>query len=319
MHKKQSVAIVGTRFSSYDIEHQVLDPLDVEIRLGGGNDTADLLRIAADATVVMAGAAPKFDADVIHGLRGKGIVRYGVGTDSIDLSAASQAGILVANVPDYGGEAVAIHTIAMILTSIRRLEAAGRAVWSGTWSFAGLRPLHEPRALAAGVIGYGRIGRLVARHLLDLGFMVMAADPVAAGDANVPLVKLEELLARADVITLHAPAREGAEPLLGEHQFGMMRAGATVVNTSRGSLIDTAALLRALESGRVGHASLDVYPSEPPALENLSAFRNSLTLTPHMAWYTEESERDLRTQTASAARDILRGDIPPSVVAGRWR
>ncbi|NIR41140.1 MAG: C-terminal binding protein, partial [Actinobacteria bacterium] len=145
---------------------------------GDGAGPEEILAVAADADVILAGSRPRFDADVIAGLGCTAIVRAGIGVDSVDLDAARAAGCWVVNVPDYGTEAVASHALALALTGMRRIVQADRSLRSGSWGFAGLRPLHLPAASVAGVVGFGRIGRRAAELLSAAGFgRVLAHDP----------------------------------------------------------------------------------------------------------------------------------------------
>jgi D-3-phosphoglycerate dehydrogenase len=213
-------------------------------------------------------------------------------------------------VPDYGTDAVAFHAITLVLTAMRRIGMADTMTKAGKWDIDALRPLHLPSALSAGVIGFGRIGRKTADHLKALGFgRVLAHDAHAPVDAaGIESASLQELLSNCDVVTLHAPAREDGAPLLGELEMTLMRPGSILVNTARGSLIDTEALAAALATGRPALAALDVFESEPPGLEGFSGVLDRVIMTPHMAWYTEESERDLRTKAAMEARRLLDGE-----------
>jgi D-3-phosphoglycerate dehydrogenase len=300
-----TVAIIGTRYSDFGVEHETLGDLGVEIVSGAGRTPEEILGLAADADVILAGAAPRFDATTIAGLRCKGIVRYGVGVDSIDLAAAAAAGIWVANTPDYGTEAVAVHTLALVLAGIRRLPMAERRLRRGDWGFAELRPLRLPGSMTAGVVGFGRIGRRVGQLLTAVGFgRVLVNDPILDDERQqAGVVPLERLLATADVVTLHVPG--DIDPLIGSAELALMRPGSVLVNTARGSLIDTGALIDALAKGRPAIAALDVYPEEPPPTDRFSS--EQLILTPHMAWYTEETELEMRRQAAAEARRLLQG------------
>lgn len=308
------VAIVGTRFQNFDVEREILEPLGVELRSGQGSTPDELLEIVEDADIVLAGANPKFDAAIIKRLRGRGIVRLGVGVDSVDIKAARQAGKWVAYVPDYGSESVALHAVALVMASLRRLPQVDAAVKSGSWGFSQFRPLHLPNSLCAGIYGYGKIGRLVAGHLTALGFDVAAAD-IDPRDPTVPILEPRELLQRSDVLSLHVPGHEAERPLIGEHELSLLPDGCIVVNTSRGSLIDTASLITALQNGKVGYAALDVFESEPPDIARFAEVLDRVAFTPHMSWYTQQSELDLRAKAARAALCILQGVAPDNFVS----
>jgi D-3-phosphoglycerate dehydrogenase / 2-oxoglutarate reductase len=306
----RTVAVLGTRYADLAIEEEVLGPLGVRLVLGNGGSAEEVLAVAAEAEVVLAGSRPRFDAAVLAGLRCRGIVRYGIGVDTVDLAAAREQGIAVGRVADYGTEAVAVHAVAAALALFRRLPDADRSVRAGGWGVADLRPLHLPSASTAGVVGYGRIGRQAAGYLRALGFTVLAHDEyvdVPPGDGVAP-VPLEELLERSDVVTLHAPGDPSGRPLLGTAELGLMRPGSVLVNTARGSLVDLAALLGGLAAGRPGWAALDVYPDEPVDAAVFEPVADRVLLTPHMAWYTEESEADMRRKAAAEAARLLRGE-----------
>lgn len=312
---RRVVAIVGTRFENFGIEEQILGPLDVEIRSGAGRTAEDLLAIAGEADVVLAGGAPRFGAEVIGGLKARGIVRYGIGVDTIDLGAARKARIWVARVPDYGTQSVAFHSVTMALAALRRLVTADGLVKAGHWDFSTFRPLRLPSSLTAGVLGFGRIGREAAKYLAAFGFRILSHDADAdAADASAEFVGFEELLRRSDVLLLHLPGREDGVPLIGRRELALLPEGAVVVNTARGSVLDTDALIEALASGHIAHAGLDVFPKEPLDAAIFAPVADRVTLTPHMAWYTQESEREMRVKTATAAACILRGEAPPHAV-----
>lgn len=309
------VAVLGTRYPDLSVEESVLGPLGAEIVAGDGASSDAIVEQAGDADVILAGSGPRFDADTLDRLRAKAIVRYGVGTESIDLAAASRRGMWVAYVPDYGTEAVSFHALSLALAAARKLIAADARVRSGKWGFADLRPLHLPSALTASVVGLGRIGARMATLLQAVGYEVVAHDPyVATPPDGVTLVPLAEALA-CDVVSLHAPGRSDGTPLLGAPELGAMKDGAILVNTSRGSLVDQRALVEALKTGRPGMAALDVFDSEPPAADLFAEVADRVVLSPHMAWYSEESERDLRNKAANEAARVLRGDPPENPVA----
>ncbi len=306
-------AILGTRYTDLSIEEEVLGPLDVEFRVSDGGDADEIIRVCDGADIVLAGSRPRFDAHVLEHLEVIGIVRYGIGVDSIDLDAARDNGLWVARVSDYGTEAVAFHAVTMAMAAFRRLTQADRHVRDGSWGFTQLRPLHLPSASTAGVVGYGRIGRMAARQLRALGFDVLAHDPyVDEPEEGVTLeADLGRLLERSDVVSLHLP---GGDALIGAAELDRMKEGSVIVNTARGSLIDQSALIAALRAGHPAVACLDVYESEPVDVSTFSDVLDHVVFTPHMAWYSEESERDMRHKTALEAARLLRGEPPVDVV-----
>lgn len=310
------VAILGTRYADYRIEEEAFSDLGVTLSVADGADRDEILSAADGADLVLAGSRPRFDADTVAGLaqqRCRAIVRYGVGVDAIDLDAASHHGLWVVRVSDYGTEPVAYHAVTLAVAATRKLFDAHQRVLEGGWGFAPLRPLHVPSAMSVGIVGFGRIGRRAAASFRALGFTVLAHDAhvdVAELDGEVRAADLDELLSTADVVSLHLPGLAGDRPLLDRERLGLLKPGAVLVNTSRGSLVDQPALLDGLAAGRPGMAALDVYAQEPPDAPEWQRVADRVLLTPHMAWYTEESERDMREQAVAEAVRLLRGERP---------
>ena len=312
MGEAPTVAILGTRYIDFTVEEDILGPHGVVLTSGDGASGDAIVEQASAAGVVLAGSGPRFDAPTLSRLHCRGIVRYGVGVDTIDLEAAARAGMWVAYVPDYGTGAVALHTVTLVLTCLRRVLQADAVVKGGGWGFSELRPLRTPEALTVGIVGFGRIGRRVADFLSPFGFELIATDAfvdVESTARGVRSVDFDELLGDSDVVTLHAPGRTDGAPLIGKDEIKLFKPGSVLVNTARGSLIDSSALIAGLEEGAPGFAALDVYEQEPP-IERFDAVADRVVLTPHMAWYTQESELDLRTKAAHEALRILQGDAP---------
>lgn len=308
----RTVAIVGTRYPDFSIEESVLDPLGVTIVSGDGGSAQELIDLVDGADVVLVGSRPSFTADVINQIRCPAIVRSGIGVDNIDLDAAMATGKWVVYIPDYGTEAVAQHTLAMTLAATRRIVEGHHSTVSGDWGFVGLRPLRLPSSMTVGVVGYGRIGRRVAELLGAVGFgRVQVSDPYASGDlTGVQMVGFDELLASSDVVCLHAPGPADGTPIVGLDEIRRMKADSVLVNSARGSLIDPVALAAGLAAGAPRLAALDVFTPEPPDLSVFVDVINQMILTPHMAWYTEESQADLRHKSAEEAKRLLLGERP---------
>lgn len=310
------MAIIGTRFGDFEIEREMLG--DVELSSGPGRNSIEILEVATGADVILAGASALFDAATLQALGCRAIVRLGVGVDGVDLATARSLGMWVANVPDYGTDAVALHTVTLILACLRRLTQADRELRNGSWGLASLRPLRLPSSLTVGVVGLGRIGRKVAMMLKGVGFerflvVEPAIEPTdlveVLGEVDARLVELPELLAGANIVTLHAPP-ESRGYLLGAERLQMMREGSILVNTARGALVDTEALMAGLIQNRPAMAALDVFEREPPDVTVFQSVVDRVILTPHMSWYTEESELALRRQAAAEARRILDSQPP---------
>ncbi len=289
------VAVVGTRYREYEIEERALVPLGARLRVCTDPEQA------LDATLVLAGSTPRYSADVLERMpRCRAIVRYGVGLDRIDLEAAARLGIAVHNVPDFCTEEVSGHAVAMILAFSRRLLDGARALAAGGWGLERLRPVKAAEDEVVAVIGAGRIGGRTAEKLRALGYRVVVHDALLA-----PHPSLEEALHGADYVTLHVPLTSATYHLLDRRRLSLLAPGAVVVNTSRGGLVDEAALVAALDSGRLRGAALDVFETEPLPSGSPLASRPDVLLTPHVAWYSERAERTVREKAVARAVEVL--------------
>jgi D-3-phosphoglycerate dehydrogenase len=246
---------------------------------------------------------------------GATVIRYGVGYDNIDLAAAKAAGLRVGYVPDYCADEVAEHTAAAILTLLRKLPQLDASVRSGEWAAVKVaRPLKPFAQTVIGFFGMGQIGRAVKARLAGFGFRFLVADPglsaEQAREAGVELVSSDDLLARADLISLHAPATPATVGYFNAERLGRMQRHAMLVNSARGQLIVEADLAAALAAGTIAGAALDVFHAEPlPADSPLRTAPNCL-LTPHAAWYSEAAIGRLQGLVADDLARGLRGEPP---------
>ena len=227
-----------------------------------------------------------------------------VGFDHIDVEAAEARGIAVVSVPDYCTQEVADHTVAMLYALVRGIVELDRQVARGSWEARGAGALRTISGLRVGIVGLGRIGGAVATRLLALGAEVWAHDVLPVVREGVRFVELDELLGECDAVTLHVPLTRETRGLIGRRQLESMRAGALLVNTSRGSVVDVGAVLQALRAGQLGGAALDVLPEEPPPAPPLAP---NLIVTPHAAYYSEKSERLAYELCIARVRDVLAG------------
>jgi D-3-phosphoglycerate dehydrogenase / 2-oxoglutarate reductase len=250
------------------------------------------------------------------------IVRYGIGVDTIDLAAATECGIVVANAPTYCVTEVADHAAGLLLSFARRIPWLDRQVRAGNWSSVqqelwGVRRLST---LTLGIIGMGKIGRQVARRMAPFGFRILGHDPYLRDDQIQALgaapATLDDLLRGSDIVSLHVPLMPQTRHLIDAAKLGLMKPSAAIVNTSRGAVIDEAALIRALQDNRLFGVALDVLDQEPPALDNplLHMDPVRVILTPHFAAASEEVHPDLHREVSAAAAAVLDGRWPPSVL-----
>lgn len=258
-------------------------------------EVAELL--TPDIIGMIAGVEP-LTLKVIEGASGlKVISRCGTGLDSVDLEAAAARGVKVCNTPDAPAKAVAELTVGLIFSLMRMIPLQDRAIRNGEWERPMGRLLSEQ---TLGLVGFGRIGKLVASHLKTLGCEIIFFDPYAKDDGLAQSVSFEELLKRADIVSLHMPATDETRDMVDADFLSKIKPGSYLVNTARGELVDEAALASALETGHLAGAALDVYKDEPykGALANFS----NVILTAHTGSYAKETRAQ---QEAEAARNLL--------------
>ncbi|MDA0159244.1 C-terminal binding protein [Solirubrobacter ginsenosidimutans] len=301
------------------IDHRFEDLTLERGTLGAGVEVRDArglgLDACADADGILVGARLRLDAAALAALpRCRAIVRYGVGVDNVDVEAAAAAGIWVAFVPDYCIEEVADHALAMLLALNRRLVALDATVREGSWGVPAGLPVHRLSECTLGVVGFGRIGEALGRRGAALGMTVLAADPVRPAAeivaAGAEPVALDELVARADYVSLHAPPARDGGAVLSAERIATMKPGACVVNVARGGLVDEPALIAALASGALGGAALDVAAAEPLTPPNPLLEAPNVLVSPHAAWYSIEAVRELRTKAAAEVGRVLAGGEP---------
>lgn len=245
----------------------------------------------------------------------KVVSRYGVGVDSVDLRAATDLGIIVANVPDYCIDEVADQAIALILALIRKTAFFDQKVKSGQWDFRQGIPIHRTRGKTLGLIGCGKIGLEVARKISSFGVKVIAFDPyLEKAPEGIELKDFDSVLKESDFISIHCPLNDSTRHLIGEREFGKMEKKPIIINTSRGPIIDEKALIQALKQGLVSGAGLDVLEKEPPDSQNPLLKMENVILSPHIGFYSEESISELKRRTAKNVSDVLTGKWPRSVV-----
>jgi phosphoglycerate dehydrogenase-like enzyme len=252
----------------------------------------------------------------------KVIATCSVGFDHIDTEVAARRGIWVCNVPDYCIEEMADSTLALLLALLRGVVALDRDVRAGGWDDHAAGPLMRLAGTRLGIVGFGRIGRAVAARALALGMEVWATDPLVEASemrsAGVRPATLDELLRSSSVVTLHLPLTAQTRGVIGDRELALMPEGAFLVNTARAGLVDAAALMSALDSGLLGGAALDVLASEPPNKERPAPRHPRLIITPHAAWYSPHSEREVYRRAALAVRAVLEGETPEgAVVSGQ--
>jgi D-3-phosphoglycerate dehydrogenase len=326
---KPRIAIVNSPHPNWDYEKEELGQF-AEIKVVRCGSYFELLSLCKDVDILMVGDIKHIPLtrEALKKLpKLKLISVYGVGIDAIDLKAASELGILVANAPEYGVEDVADHTLALMLSLLKRIPMLDSELRKRGWSsirtnikylkekFGAFRELSS---LVVGLIGFGRIGRAVARRLQPFDCKIIAYDPYVPDyifqQYQVRESNFENLLSSSDIISIHVTLSKETYHLLDEKAFQLMKDGAMLVNTSRGEVVDERALIKALKSGKLSGAALDVFEKEPlPKNHPLTKMPNVI-LTPHIAWYSEEAMMKQKRETVLNVKEFLLGRKPPYLV-----
>jgi D-3-phosphoglycerate dehydrogenase / 2-oxoglutarate reductase len=273
----------------------------------------------ADADVLLAGIVP-FPASALGRLRRvRLIMRCGAGVDSVDVAEATRRGIAVANVPDYCVEEVADHTLLLLLAASRHLEAFRAQVGARPWIELEYPPVRRLHGRRLGLVGFGRIGARVAVRAAGFGLEVVVhdpfADPLRVAEAGARPVALDELLATTHLVSLHCPLTPETRHLLSGAAFARMQPGSVLVNTSRGGLVDLDALEAAMRAGVVAAAGLDVLDGEPtPPLDHPLLQRPEVIVTPHVAFYSVDSQAELGRRVVEDVERFAAGLPPRSLV-----
>ena len=275
----------------------------------GERTQADMLELVGRAAAAIVSTDPFDSAVLASAPELRVIARVGVGVDSIDLDAATAHGVAVTVTPGANESTVADHTVALMLAVIRRVCEHDASVRSGGWDRTGR---HTPWLLSGarvGLIGYGRIGQLVARRLIGFDVRLLATELATIDDPAVEQVELDELLSSCDVISLHVPLTPATRGVIGERELALVRPGAVLINTARGGIVDDRALTAALRDGQLRGAGLDVFALEPPGSSELLTMPN-VVLSPHNAGLSVRSVDDMLRRATASVVDVLSGRAP---------
>ena len=306
------IAITDSPFPSLEPAKQALKRLDPEYRMAKSAAADDILAVARDADAVLVTYA-RLPGELLRQLtRCRAIGRFGLGVDNIDLVAAKELGMAVNYVPDYCLREVSDHAMALLLALARKVTLSNALVQSGRWEVPPLVPLRRLEGQVLGLIGFGHIPRALTPKAKAFGLSVIAHDPyvppAVLAAAGVDGVGFDELLARSDFISVHAPLSPATRGLIDAAAFAKMKDGAFLINTARGPLVDESALVAALDAKKLGGAALDVMSVEPPAADSPLFHRDNVVLTPHTAFYSVEALEELQTKCARDVARVLSGD-----------
>ena len=318
MSETRLVVITSNIFPGLDVEQEVLSPLNVELVKHPCRNEDQLIAAGKDAVALIIGNVPITSRVLSHLPRCLAIVKPAVGVDNIDLDAATAAGICVANVPDYGTDEVATHAMALLLNALRYVDAVAADVRAGRWQPKPPYPIQRSSGRTLGIVGFGRIGRSVARKAAGFGWRLLAWDPYLDDEEmrsrGVEPADFETLLAQSDFVTLHLPLTEETEGLIDAGVLAKMKPTAFLVNTARGPIVDSAALHQAVESGQIAGAALDVVDAEPPQPDHPLYRTDRILVTAHVAWYSEQAFDDVRVKAVQEVAHVLQGELPRNLL-----
>jgi D-3-phosphoglycerate dehydrogenase len=319
MSSKPTIVVTDYKFPDLALEQAAAEHAGCDLIGHHCESEAELKAAVTDADAVITQFA-RLSAPVVAAMtRARAIVRYGIGVDNVDLDAARQHGIPVANIPDYCIDEVADHTLSFILAMTRQVVTHTADLRSGHWRLAvpvsGMKVLRDQ---TVGLVGFGRIGREVAARLLAFKCRVLVYDPMVPeaeiqrlGSLSVPLT---QLLAESDIVSLHCPSTPATRHIIGPAALAAMKPSALLVNVARGDLVDTHALLDALQSGHLGAAALDVFDPEPLPLEHALRTLPNVVIAPHIASVSVTAVQALRQGAIARAVAAVRGQLPDNVV-----
>jgi len=310
-----TILVTDDRFGNYKIEENILSDYSADIVINTSGSIEEYKRWAEKADALLTNMFT-LDAEALSYLkRCKIISRYGIGYDNVDVEAASRLGIWVARVPDYCGNEVAEHGIGLILALLRKIPIIDTEVRNGKWNIHSRYSIPRLAGKTLGVIGYGTTGKQMVKRLA-----AFKPKRILVADSNPPEEEISklgaevscfsEIIEESDIISLHVPLRNENKHLINESVLKRMKNSAYLVNTSRGGIVDTQALVRALQTDEIAGAALDVFEEEPPAgCKELMKLHNVI-VTDHAAYYSQDSVTELKEKAALNIRDVLNG-YPP--------
>ncbi len=319
-HVPLKVVITDYEYATLEPEENVFSNVSggVEFVKAQCKTEEEVIAIAKDADGILNQYAP-ITSKVIGELdHCKVIARYGVGVNTIDVGAATEKGIIVSNVTDYCVDEVSDHAFALLMGCARKVVQLNQAVKANNWDFKVGVPIFRLRGRVLGLVSLGKIAQSLAKKAQAFGIKVIASDPFipneVATSLGVELVELNELCSRSDYISIHAPLIDSTKGMISEEQFNLMKKEAFIINTARGPVIDEKALINALLEGKIAGAALDVVEKEPINQDNPLLRMQHVILNPHVAWYSEEAQLELKQKTAQNVADVLNGYYPSYIV-----
>jgi D-3-phosphoglycerate dehydrogenase len=319
--KRFKVALVA--YDSDEVPHWVIEQISaarIELVIKQCKDDDETLACAAGADLVWVFGGPGFVTNrILPSLKDCSVIlRTGSGTDNIPVDAATELGIIVANTPEAAAHTVAEHALGLLLAVLRQIPVQDRAVRQGTWDRYHAFPKWHMQGQTLGLVGFGHIARLVVQKSAGFGLRPIASDPFidpkTISDHGVEPVSFDDLLQRADFISLHTPLLDSTHHLIGERELALMKPQAVLINTSRGKIIDEAALAKALTEGQIAAAGLDVMEQQPPDPDNPLLKLDNIVITPHIAGYSDTYHDDFWSHSVRTVIEVAKTGRPLWIV-----
>lgn len=308
------VVITDFEYPNVDQETKIITESGAQLQACHLKTEEEIIAAVRDADAVIVQYAVITRKIIDHMQNCKMIIKYGIGVNNIDSAAATEKGIYVCNVPDYGVDEVSNHAIALLLALAKKLPVITKALRGGDWGYTSTVPLFRLAGSTLGLVGLGRIPSLVAKKMSGFGMRILAFDPYmtpeAARERGAELVDFETLCRESDFISIHCPLTDSTTHLFDEKAFALTKKTAFLINTARGPVIDEQALIQALKSGKIAGAGLDVFESEPISQESELLRMDNVIATPHCAWYSEEAISTLQRKVAEEVVNVLGGNPP---------
>jgi D-3-phosphoglycerate dehydrogenase / 2-oxoglutarate reductase len=317
MAAKAKVVLTDYVWESLDVEKKTLEGLAELVPLQTKKPDEFIAQAADCDALLNTYAGPITAGDMAKMTKCKIIARYGIGVDTIDLEAATKAGIIVTNNPSYCIEEVAEHTMALLLACARKVAFYDRMVRGGTWAVPPGKPMFRLAGSTLGLVGFGNIAREVAVRATAFGMRVLYSDPfVKEGQFKEPGKKMEfaAMLPECDFVSIHPPLTPQTRKMMNDDAFAKMKPTAFLINCSRGPVVDTDALVRALDSKKIAGCGLDTTDPEPLPDPHTLRGRDNVVINPHCAWYSEAAMKGLQAGAPGEVRRVLTGEWPVNVV-----
>ncbi len=318
MQTNFKVLITDYAWSSIEPERQVLAEIGAEIIVAEIGDEAELITHAHKVDGILTCWKPVRESVISKAKNCKIIARYGIGLDNIDVESATKNGIIVTNVPAYCVDEVSDHAMALLLACARNIPMYNTAVKAGIWDQDSGRRMYRLRGKTIGVVGFGRIAKVLIPKAMAIGLKVNVYSPRTSAETieqyGADKVTFNKLLKTSDFVTIHAPLTAETLHMFSYEEFCAMKSDAFLINTARGSIVDSSALTDALKNGEIAGAGLDVLETEPPDFSETFLHLDNVIITPHAAFISEESILELEVTAATCVLQVLSGKLPDSIV-----